>query len=74
VELEKNHGRKFDDYYVTSKLIGHGAFAKVSICTDKETKEKYAVKTVQKNLEDPGKQREGGSGTCCHCDGASCGV
>jgi len=59
VELEKNHGRKFEDHYVTSKLIGHGAFAKVSICTDKESKEKYAVKTVQKNLEDPGKQREG---------------
>lgn len=29
VELEKNHNKIFDDYYVTSKLIGHGAFAKV---------------------------------------------
>jgi hypothetical protein len=29
------------------------------ICTHKDTHEKYAVKTVQKNLEDPAKQREG---------------
>jgi hypothetical protein len=39
---------------------GHGAFAKVSICSHKDTKEKFAVKAVQKNFEDPGKQREGG--------------
>ncbi len=63
VELERNQQqhRKFEDHYQTSKLIGHGAFAKVCICTHNETKEKYAVKTVQKNHDDPGKQREGKS-------------
>jgi hypothetical protein len=52
-------GRTFDAFYTASKLIGHGAFAKVCICTHHETKEKLAVKTVQKNLEDPQKQRDG---------------
>ncbi len=58
-ELDKNHNAKFEDSYVISKLIGHGAFAKVSICTHNVTKEKYAVKSVNKNLEDPQKQRDG---------------
>mmetsp|Transcript_11680 Transcript_11680/g.20735 ORF Transcript_11680/g.20735 Transcript_11680/m.20735 type:complete len:520 (+) Transcript_11680:218-1777(+) len=60
-ELEKNAKaeRVFEAFYTVSKLIGHGAFAKVSICTSLENKEKLAVKTVQKNLEDPVKQREG---------------
>lgn len=62
VELEKNHHKKFDDFYTTSKLIGHGAFAKVMICTHKESQQRYAVKTVQKNLEEPAKQREGRNG------------
>lgn len=58
-ELEKNKGMDVHDTYKVSKLVGHGAFAKVMICTHKDTHEKFAVKTVQKNLEDPQKQREG---------------
>ncbi len=59
-ELDRNRGHDFNDRYKVSKLIGHGAFAKVMVCSHKDTHEKYAVKTVQKNLEDPAKQREGG--------------
>lgn len=58
-DLEKNKGVDVHDFYKVSKLVGHGAFAKVMICTHKVTQEKFAVKTVQKNLEDPQKQREG---------------
>mgnify|MGYP001807275305 CR=1 FL=1 len=87
-ELDKNKGHDFNDKYKVSKLVGHGAFAKVRlrgalkgllvtpahhadagcvwicwlqvmICSHKDTHEKFAVKTVQKNQEDPGKQREG---------------
>lgn len=58
-ELEKNKGLDFHDKYKVSKLVGHGAFAKVMVCSHKDTHEKYAVKTVQKNLEDPQKQRDG---------------
>lgn len=61
-ELEKNAGLDFNDSYRASKLIGHGAFAKVMVCTTKDGRDKYAVKTVQKNLEDPQKQREGRDG------------
>ena len=60
-ELDKNQHAKFEDTYLISKLIGHGAFAKVSICTHNVTKEKFAVKSVNKNLEDPQKQRDGKS-------------
>ncbi|KAJ9522840.1 hypothetical protein QJQ45_023626 [Haematococcus lacustris] len=59
VELAKNVSQKFEDVYSISKLIGHGAFAKVSICTHLSSNAKYAVKVVQKNIEDPVKQREG---------------
>ncbi|KAJ9522392.1 hypothetical protein QJQ45_008319 [Haematococcus lacustris] len=59
VELAKNVSQKFEDVYSISKLIGHGAFAKVSICTHLSSNAKYAVKVVQKNIEDPAKQREG---------------
>jgi len=58
-ELEKNRNLQLTDKYRISKLIGHGAFAKVMVCADKDTHEKFAVKTVQKNVEDPNKQREG---------------
>ena len=61
-ELEKNKNVDFHERYKVSKLVGHGAFAKVMICSHKDTHEKYAVKTVQKNLEDPAKQREGEGG------------
>eukprot|EP00798_Chlamydomonas_sp_ICE-L_P021962 gene21962-29013_t len=58
-ELMKNQGKRFADFYTVIKLIGHGAFAKVSTCTQNSTQEKYAVKSVNKNLEDPEKQRKG---------------
>lgn len=59
LELEKNAGIHFESVYSTSKLIGHGAFAKVSICEHRQTKDTYAAKVVAKSLEDPNKQREG---------------
>ena len=74
-ELEKNKGQDFHNKYKVSKLVGHGAFAKVMICSHVDTHEKYAVKTVQKNLEEPQKQREGGrlngsgSGSTHDCHG-----
>jgi hypothetical protein len=60
-ELERNKGISFESVYTTSKLVGHGAFAKVSICEHHQTKAQYAAKVVTKNLEDPEKQREGDS-------------
>jgi len=58
-ELGKNHNLNFYDYYSVTKLVGHGAFAKVSICHHKQTNVEYAVKVVQKNADDPQKQRDG---------------
>ena len=63
-ELEKAHTHNFEEKYSAGKLIGHGAFAKVSICQHKENGEKFAVKVVAKNLEDPQKQRDGGLEAC----------
>lgn len=63
-ELKKNKGIDFETLYTVSKLIGHGAFAKVSICEHKSTKVKYAAKVVQKNLDDPEKQRDGEQHAC----------
>ncbi|KAF5836831.1 kinase-like domain-containing protein [Dunaliella salina] len=60
LELKNNSTRNFEDYYVLDKVIGHGAFAKVSICTSRSGQKQFAVKAVQKNHEDTtGKQREG---------------
>ncbi|GAX75024.1 hypothetical protein CEUSTIGMA_g2470.t1 [Chlamydomonas eustigma] len=58
-ELDRNKGVNFESVYTTSKLVGHGAFAKVSICEHNQTKAQYAAKVVTKNLEDPEKQKEG---------------
>lgn len=58
-ELEKHNGTNFESVYTCSKLIGHGAFAKVSICEHNQTKALYAAKVVTKNQDDPEKQREG---------------
>lgn len=58
-ELARSCNNNFNDTYKVSKLIGHGAFAKVMVCVHKDSKVKYAAKVVQKNLEDPMKQREG---------------
>ena len=57
-ELEKNKGVNFELVYTASKLIGHGAFAKVSICEHNQSKAQYA-KVVTKSQDDPDKQREG---------------
>jgi hypothetical protein len=61
VELEANakKQRRFEDYFSISKLVGHGAFAKVCICHRKENGEQLAVKTVARSADDPEKQREG---------------
>ena len=58
-EILKNKGVHFESMYTTSKLIGHGAFAKVSICEHNQTKAQYAAKIVTKSADDPDKQREG---------------
>jgi calcium-dependent protein kinase len=58
-ELDKNKGRDFEALYTLSKLIGHGAFAKVSICDHNQTKVSYAAKVVAKNAEEADKQRDG---------------
>ncbi len=36
-ELDKNKGQDFNDKYKVSKLVGHGAFAKVSSITGQRT-------------------------------------
>jgi hypothetical protein len=58
-ELKKGHLQKFSDHYSVGKLIGHGAFAKVSTCTHVTTKQQYAVKAVTKNYDEVHKQRTG---------------
>jgi len=61
LELKSRSSLRFEDHYELNKIIGHGAFAKVSICTHLRSQRQFAVKAVQKNLEDTtGKQREGG--------------
>ncbi|MEW5313687.1 MAG: hypothetical protein WDW38_005232 [Sanguina aurantia] len=59
VELAKNKGVFFHDHYLLTKLIGHGAFAKVWSCTHRTTNEVFACKAVVKSVDDPAKQREG---------------
>lgn len=59
VELAKNKGVFFHDHYLLTKLIGHGAFAKVWSCTHRTTNEVFACKAVVKSVDDPTKQREG---------------
>jgi serine/threonine protein kinase len=58
-ELEQGKRAVFGDNYETSRIVGHGAFAKVVLSTHKATKMQYAVKMLQKNAEDPVKQRDG---------------
>ncbi len=58
-ELKKGHQHKFSERYTLGKLIGHGAFAKVSICTHVTTKQQYAVKAVTKNYDEMHKQKTG---------------
>lgn len=58
-ELERNKGKDFESLYSIGKLVGHGAFAKVSVCEHIQTKTQYAAKVVLKNQDDPEKQRDG---------------
>lgn len=58
IELDSCLEKNFANDYVTGKIIGHGAFAKVQLCTEVKTQQRFAVKTVHKNPEDL-KQREG---------------
>jgi hypothetical protein len=57
-ELKRSKGKDFESTYTLGKLVGHGAFAKVSVCEHNQTKARFAAKVVIKNLEDP-KQVEG---------------
>lgn len=63
VELVKNKGVFFHDHYLLTKLIGHGAFAKVWSCSHRTTNEVFACKAVVKSVDDPAKQRDG---ECSH--------
>lgn len=56
-ELDAGKHTLFDDVYQTGRIIGHGAFAKVQVCTHHKTGQEFAVKTVHKT--DDLKQREG---------------
>jgi serine/threonine protein kinase len=58
-ELKQGGARKFGDVYSVGKIIGHGAFAKVSVCTHTASQEEFAVKSLGKNYEDLHKQRRG---------------
>lgn len=39
-----------DTYEMSSTILGSGAYATVNVCTDKKTKEEYAVKVILKDL------------------------
>lgn len=56
-ELDCSRTHAFVDDYDMGKIIGHGAFARVQICTHQQSGEQFAVKAVQKT--DDLKQREG---------------
>eukprot|EP00775_Hariotina_reticulata_P011602 gene11602-11746_t len=56
-ELDCSRTRAFMADYDMGKIIGHGAFARVQICTHQQSGVQFAVKAVQKN--DDLKQREG---------------
>ena len=57
-ELDAAGQHCFADDYTTGRIIGHGAFCKVQVCTHNQTGQECAVKVVQKT-EDNLKQREG---------------
>lgn len=65
-ELDASAQKCFADDYATGKIIGHGAYCKVQVCTHNLTKQEFAVKAVLKAADDL-KQREGdwGQDWCC---------
>jgi hypothetical protein len=40
--------KNIEDKYAMGEVLGHGSYAVVSMCTDRETGEKFAVKAVRK--------------------------
>jgi len=50
----KQKSGKFDDVYITHKLLGSGAFADVFSCTHKKSDAKFAVKKIKKKVNLPG--------------------
>lgn len=56
-EVDSCMQRRLANDFDLGKIVGHGAFAKVHICTERKTGKLYAAKSLQKNSEDL-KQRE----------------
>jgi serine/threonine protein kinase len=56
-ELDASTARSFCAEYTVGRIIGHGAYCKVQICTHNQTKQEFAVKAVAKAADL--KQREG---------------
>eukprot|EP00186_Timspurckia_oligopyrenoides_P004725 CAMPEP_0182441708 /NCGR_PEP_ID=MMETSP1172-20130603/687_1 /TAXON_ID=708627 /ORGANISM="Timspurckia oligopyrenoides, Strain CCMP3278" /LENGTH=380 /DNA_ID=CAMNT_0024636165 /DNA_START=346 /DNA_END=1488 /DNA_ORIENTATION=- len=50
--LEASSNQKIEQYYEFGKTIGEGGFASVKLGIDKETMKKYAIKIVQKQMDD----------------------
>jgi hypothetical protein len=62
-ELDSSLQRSFYDDYSSGKIVGHGAYCKVQVCTHNQTGQECAVKAVVKNADL--KQREGASVCMC---------
>jgi serine/threonine protein kinase len=45
---KKEGGKKKVNQYVLEKKLGEGSFAAVFLCTDSNTKQKYAIKQMNK--------------------------
>jgi hypothetical protein len=56
-ELDSSLQKSFYDDYICGKIVGHGAYCKVQVCTHNQTGQECAVKAVIKNADL--KQREG---------------
>lgn len=49
MQPESSHSKKTKDDYSIVEIIGEGAYGKVMLVKDKESKLKYAMKTIKKN-------------------------
>lgn len=56
-ELDASAQRSFCAAYTVGRIIGHGAYCKVQVCTHNQTNQEFAVKAVAKAADL--KQREG---------------